>query len=253
MNQENHRSGSTGRWSRIGRNAAYLAGAAFLVGTVLFLLDAADLLGESPEYQVTAAGPIQDDANFWVAYFEHQHGILWDIIGRDLILPVGFLALIVAGLAIRHLVGKERPEGQLIVAFLVVGGTISIIADLVFLGDVEYWRLTGLTADPPGIAMSIGRASQAIDFLTRWLEAAGFAILAVGLLYLGLLWRRRPELPRSVEVLAYIEALLLVGIAIAGAGKSDTSYQVLSLLTGVIIAPVLTVVLGMHLGRLARR
>lgn len=138
-------------------------------------------------------------------------------------------------------------------AFLVVGGTISIIADLVFLGDVEYWRLTGLTADPPGIAMSIGRASQAIDFLTRWLEAAGFAILAVGLLYLGLLWRRRPELPRSVEVLAYIEALLLVGIAIAGAGKSDTSYQVLSLLTGVIIAPVLTVVLGMHLGRLARR
>lgn len=100
MNQENHRSGSTGRWSRIGRNAAYLAGAAFLVGTVLFLLDAADLLGESPEYQVTAAGPIQDDANFWVAYFEHQHGILWDIIGRDLILPVGFLALIVAGLAI---------------------------------------------------------------------------------------------------------------------------------------------------------
>ncbi len=65
------------RWDRVGRNAAYMAGASFLIGTVLFLLDAADLLGKGPEYHATAAGQLQDEANFWAAYFNHQHRILW--------------------------------------------------------------------------------------------------------------------------------------------------------------------------------
>jgi hypothetical protein len=240
-------------WNRIGRNAGYVAGMAFLVGTVLYLLDALELLGKGPEYHATAAGPLQDEANFWVAAFAHQHDIVWDIVARDLIFPLGFLALIVLGLAIRHVVGSERPEDQLMMAFLVVGGVISAIADLIFLGNVEYWRTTGWTAHPPEVMVAIGRAAQAIDSLTRWPEAAGFAILAVGVLYLGHLCRNRSELPAAVGLIAYLEALLLVGIAIAGAARWDTPYDVLSLLTGALIGPVLGIWLGRHFGLMAQR
>jgi hydrogenase/urease accessory protein HupE len=240
------------RWNRVGRNAAYVAGASFFVGTVLFLLDAADLLGKGPAYHATSAGPLQDEANFWVAAFEHQHGILWDIIARDLILPLGFVALIVLGLAVRHLVGSERPEGQLMVAFLVVGGVLSAIADLTFLADVEYWRFTGLKAHPPEIAVSIGRATQAIDTLTRWPEIAGFAVVAMGVLYLGVLCRTRPELPAAVGIVAFVEAALLVGVALAEAFHNDSMNQLFSLVTGVLIAPVLAFWLGRHFARLNR-
>ncbi len=75
----------------------------------------------------------------------------------------------------------------------------------------------------------------------------------MGLLYLGLLCRTQPELPTPIGVLAYAEALLLVGIAIAEATRSDTANQVLSLLTGVLVAPALAVWLGLHFGRLAKR
>jgi hypothetical protein len=238
-------------WNRIGRNAGYVAGVAFLVGTVLYLLDALELLGKGPEYHATAAGPLQDEANFWVAAFAHQHDIVWDIVARDLIFPLGFVALIILGLAIRHVVGSERPEGQLMVAFLVVGGVISAIADLIFLGNVEYWRTTGWTAHPPEVMVAIGRSTQAIDSLTRWPAAAGFAILAAGILYFGHLCRTRPELPAAVGILAYLEALLLMGIAIAGAARWDTPYYVLSLLTGVLVGPVLGIWLGRHFGQLA--
>ena len=186
-----------------------------------------------------------------MAAFAHQHDIVWDIVARDLIFPIGFLALIVLGLAVRHLVGSQRPEGHLMVIFLVVGGVISAIADLIFLGDVEYWRTTGWTAHPPEVMVAIGRASQAIDFLTRWTEAAGFAIVAAGVLYLAHLCRNRPELPAAVGALAYVEAVLLVGIAIAGAARWDTPYDVLSLLTGVLVGPILGIWLGLHFGRLA--
>jgi hypothetical protein len=237
-------------WSRVGRNAGYVAGAAFFAGTILFLIDQLDVLGKGPVYHATAAGPTQDEANFWVAVFAHQHGIVWDIVARDLIFPLGFVALIVLGLAIRGLVGSERPDAQLMVAFLAVGGVISAIADLTFLGDVEYWRQTGWSAHPPEIMVAVGRSTEAIDSLTRWPEVAGFTILAAGVFYVGLLCRTRPELPRSAGVLAYLEAFLLVGVALAGAFRTDTPYQVLSLLTGVLVGPIVAVWLGWHLGRI---
>jgi hypothetical protein len=54
-------------WSRPGRAAGYIAGFALLAGTVLFLLDAAGLLGAGPVYRRTGAGPLADQATFWAA------------------------------------------------------------------------------------------------------------------------------------------------------------------------------------------
>ena len=42
----------------MGRAAGYIAGSALLAGTVLFLLDAAGLLGAGPVYRPTGAGPL---------------------------------------------------------------------------------------------------------------------------------------------------------------------------------------------------
>jgi hypothetical protein len=176
-----------------------------------------------------------------------------DIVGRDLILPLGFVGLIVVGLAIRHLVGSDRPEGQLMVAFLVVGGVLSSVGDLLFLSDVTYWRSGGWSGHPPEIMESIGRAASAIETLNVWPEVAGFPILAAGLLYVGRLCRTRPELPTQLGIVAYVEAALLLVIAIAEAVGNDTANQVLSLITGVLVAPVLGVWLGRHFGRLAKR
>jgi hypothetical protein len=41
------------------------------------------VLGADPSFHKTAARPLQDEANFWVAFFAHKHHILWDIIARD--------------------------------------------------------------------------------------------------------------------------------------------------------------------------
>jgi len=100
-----------------------------LAGTVLFLLDAAGLLGAGPAYHRTAAGPLADQATFYAAWFAHQHRIVWDIMARDTILPVAYLALIVVALAVRHRAGPHHPEGQLLVTSFVVGGILSILAD----------------------------------------------------------------------------------------------------------------------------
>jgi hypothetical protein len=240
------------RWARIGRNAGYIAGVGFVVGAVLYLLDALDVLADSPDFRVTDAGLLQDEANFWVAFFAHQKEIVWDIIARDTVLPVAFIGLIVLGLAVRHLAGSDRPDGQLMVTFLVVGGIFAIVADLTYLGAAEFWRVSGWRANPPEIMVTVGRVTQGIDFLTRWPEAAGYAILAPGVLYLARLCRTTPTFPRWVAIVAAVTAPLLLVIAIASVARWQTTYEIMSLVLGVVLAPILTVGLGRHLGTLAR-
>ena len=88
-------------WGRLGSVAGYVAGACLLGQTALFLADATDLLGDSPEFQETSAGRLQDVANYYAAYFNRQHDIVWSIIVRDVLGPVAYLALMVAALATR--------------------------------------------------------------------------------------------------------------------------------------------------------
>lgn len=63
---------------------------------------------------------------------------MWDIIARDTTLPVAYLALIVAALAIRNRTGHRHPDGQFLVTSFLVGGILSILADLTFLAAAEY-------------------------------------------------------------------------------------------------------------------
>jgi hypothetical protein len=234
-------------WPGVGRTAGYVSAGALLVGTILYLLDATNALGAN-DYRPAGVSQVQDEAGYWVAQFAHQHHVLWDIIARDTLFPLAFVALIVVSLAVRAVVDAERPAAQLMVAFFLVGGTISILNDLIFLGATDYWRVTGWSQLAPSSMVSAGRSEQAIESLTRWPEAAGFVVLAAALVCLGRLCRSEAALPERLALVAYGEAALLVGIALAGIMQTGTPYDVFSLVTGALVGPVLAFWLGRHLG-----
>ncbi len=237
----------SGGWAGVGRFAGYLSAGALLVGTILFLLDATDALG-AMNYHPAGRSALLDERAYWVAHFAHQRHILWDIITRDTLLPIAYLALMVLALAVRRIVNADRPAAHLMVVFFVVGGTIAIVNDLIFLGATEYWRVTGWSHVDPTRMIAVGRASEAIESLTRWPEAAGFAILAGALVCLGKLCRSESGLPARLGLIAYTEAALLVGIALAGVTQVDTAFKVFGVATGVIVGPLVAYWLGRHLG-----
>jgi hypothetical protein len=234
-------------WPGVGRVAGYVSAGALLVGTIFYLLDATDALGTN-SYTPTGSSQLQNEAGYWVAQFAHQRHILWDIVTRDTLFPLAFMALIVLSLAVRAVVEMARPATQLMVAFFLVGGTISILNDLIFLGASDYWRVTGWSHLAPTNMVAAGRSEQAIESLTRWPEAAGFVVLAGALVCLGKLCRSEAALPVRLAVVAYVEAALLVGIALAGVMQADTTYDVFSLATGALVGPLLAFWLGHHLG-----
>jgi len=239
-------------WRSVARVSGFTAAFALVVATVLYLLDATSAIGSDPSYHATDAGPLEDEANFWVAFFAHRHHVLWDVIGRDTLFPVAFVALAVLMVAVRHFVGADDPRAQLVTVFFLFGGVLSAIADLIYLGNVEWWRITGWSAQPAERMVAIGRSTETIGRLTTWLEAAGFVLLAAGLVALGRLCRTQARLPVRLALLAELEALLLLGVAVAGVTHVDTPYDILALVTGVLVGPAVAVWLAVCLGERRR-
>jgi hypothetical protein len=134
------------------------------------------------------------------------------------------------------------------VAFFFVGGILAALNDLIFLGATDYWRLTGWSQVPTVGMVATGRSVQAIEALTRWPEAAGLLVLAAALVCLGNLCRSEVTLPTGLAPVAYMEAALLVGVALAEIMEAGTPNDVLSLITGAIVGPLVAFWLGWHLG-----
>ena len=238
-------------WKRVGRVAAYAAAIGFLILTVLYLLDVFDVLDPSPEYAATSAGQLQDEAHFWAQMFEHQHAILWDVVARDIAGPVAFVALIVVGVALRRRAPGAGPQRQLMVTLLSAGGVMSAIASLLYLGNVEFWRLPwgGIPSGGETSIVAVGRATTAIDNVTVWLEAFGFVLVALGLWCLGATVRGSSDMPKRLGSLAYLTSAALLALAIVSAMDADTARSVMSLITGAILAPTLCIWMGSALGR----
>ena len=236
-------------WRPVGRAAGYIAGGAFLVGTVLYLLDATNALGVTNYQPTPGSTPVQNQAHFWAADFAQQHRILWDIIGRDTLFPLAFVALVVLSLAVRAFIPTGRPAGQLMVLFFLVGGMFAAVSDLLYLGATDYWRLTGWSDVPPVSMVAAGRSVEGISALTRWTEVAGFVVLAAGLVCLGNLCRSEATLPALLAPLVYVEAALAVGTALAETMEAGTPQDVFSLLTGALVGPLVAIWLGHQLGR----
>jgi hypothetical protein len=234
-------------WNWIGRVAGHMAGTALLAGTVLFLLDAAGFLGSGSAYLRTGAVPLAAQPRwFFAAYFAHQQHIMWDIIARDTILPIAYLAFIIAAVAVRNRTGPANPAGQLVVTLFIVGGILSILADLTFLAAAEYFGQAGWQA---ASTVAAGRTLEDIQLLTHWPETFGFAILAGGLVALARLCGKHRIFPAALGVLAYLEAVLLLGIAVTGVIPYAVGYNVLSLAAGAVVGPALGIWLGTCLDR----
>jgi hypothetical protein len=238
-------------WSRIARIAAYVASIGFFVVTVLYLLDVYDVLDPSPQYLATSAGQLTDEANFWARVFEHQHRIVWDVIVRDVAGPMALVALIVLGMALRRRIDGDRPERQLMVPFLIVGGVIAAMSSLLYLGNAEFWRLPWGPMQEGGetSVIAVGRATTAINNLTTWTEAFGYLVLTLGIVCIGSVVRRQPGMPKALGSLAYVAAAALLGLSIATAADTDTPRSILALSVGAVLAPWMCLWLGRDLGR----
>jgi hypothetical protein len=154
--------------------------------------------------------------------------------------------LIVLVLAIANLVGWRGASVQLMVLFGSLGAVLMAISSLTFLAEIHYWPATGWNTDPAANMVAVGRVSEAIDALTLYPEVAGLAALAVGLFYL------RDELPSRLSFLVYAESLALIGAVVAEIAQLNAAYNVLALVTGVFLAPVIAIWLGSNFARLDR-
>jgi hypothetical protein len=241
--------GRSWRWARISKLAGMVAAFGVFGQTMLFLADASGLLGEGPTYTETSAGQARDLADYYVAYFEHQHAILWDIAVRDTLGPIAFLALMVLAVALMNVVGARRPEAQLLVLFVVVGGLLVAVTDLIYLALTSYWRHSGWEAMPTENMIALGRSAEAIHEVTTFPQYGGLVVLALGLGCAGRLCRVDSALSSRLGVLAYAEAVALVGVALTAILRLDTAYNVLALASGGLLGPALAIWLGREVAR----
>jgi hypothetical protein len=241
--------GSDGTWPRVARLAGTVAGACFFGQTLLFLADETSLLADTPEYTETAAGRAHDLATYYLEYFEYQHTILWDIALRDTLGPIGYLALMVLGLAVLNVVGHRRAEAQLLALFFAVGGLLAALTDLIYLSTTTYWRNDGWEATPTENMIAVGRAVEAINTVTTYPQYGGLVVLALGLVCVGRLCRHDAALSSWLGNLAYVEALALAGFVVGSVAENNTATNLLALVTGALLAPVVTVWLGRDVAR----
>jgi hypothetical protein len=136
-----------------------------------------------------------------------------------------------------------------LVLFFVVGGLLTAIPDLMYLTLTSYWRHSGWEATPTENMIALGRSVEAIHELTTYTQYAGFVVLALGLGCVGRLCRLDVALSSRLGILAYAEAVALVGIAVASILRNDTAYNVLALATGALLGPTVAIWLGRDVAR----
>ena len=232
-------------WGRLARWSGAVAGSTLFAGAVLLLLDNLNILAPSPVFHPSSAGPEADVANWYAAFFARQHHIVWDIAIRESLGPVTMVALVVLVLtAVRYLDRWTRPEVVLMVVVTTAGALLAMLSNLVYLGEVGYWRHGGWSADPSLPMFVDGRVSQGAMFVATYLEAAGDVLLAVGIVLLGRMCRRSDRVPGWLPAVAYLEAAAILVYVVGNLVPSDTLLNVGGLAAGILLGPALLIGLG---------
>ncbi len=229
--------------------AGWVAGVGLVLQTGLFLLDAANVLADQPEFRRTGAGAEVDRAQYYADYFDRQHSILWDIVVRDTVGPVAFLALAIWALAVVFRLHPVGPLGPLAIVFFTFGALLHIVSDLIYLSLERIWRFDGFSADPPGPLNSFGAAVDAVDLSTTYLEAFSYLVLAAGVWCLARLVLRDGRIPRWLGVAAGIEAGALVLLGFGIALQQDLLFQLGGAFAGMVLGPVVAIGLSHALRR----
>ncbi len=239
-------------WGRTARAWGIFAGIAFATATAVFLVEATGLLGSSPDYTPTAAGQLADEAKFFAASFAHQQQVVWDYLLRDGLFFFAYLALIALAIGLREVAGHRRVAPQLAAAFFVVAAIFGCMNAFMTFVQVDYWRSSGWEQVPPAIMVAVGRDVDLMDGLSRWAGLASYAALAIALYYLGRACRSGGVLPGWLGVVAYAGAAILVAmIVVSQVDGADALSNLLSLAIGMVVAPIVTIGLGVHIARAA--
>jgi hypothetical protein len=235
-------------WATAARGWGLFSGVAFAVATLLYLVETTGLIGSAPTYTATAAGQLQDEATFWAAFFAYRHDTLWDYVLRDGLFFFAFLGFIPLAMAANVATGGRRAAVQIAGAFIAVGAIFGALNAVTFFVDVSWWRGTGWDQVPPALMAAIGRGTELMDDLSAWCGIASNAALAVGLAYLGVACLTEPALSKRIGWAALATALLeVLTIAAGQIGGLDVVENALGLVTGVVLAPIIAIGLGIRL------
>jgi hypothetical protein len=230
-------------WGRVALLAGWISAGGLLLQTALFFVDASGLLPFSQAYRETGAGRGVDLGAYYVAWFERQHRIVWDIAVRDIVGPTAAIALMVLALALVRLRGQARPGMQVWALVFAVGALLKLLSDVVYLSELGVWLDSHFTAEFPADIVAVGRTAEAVDALSSYLEAVAYLILAVALAGLaGALSRRLAMLART---LAGVLGVVIIGWL----GGWWPVYAVAALLGGIVLAPWLLLATGRWLAR----
>lgn len=233
-------------WRRLGRLAGFFAGAAFLVQSALFLLDATGALAPHTTYRTSGRGLEQDLIDYYVSHSERMHSIWWDVAVRDLVGPLGYLALMVVVHAVVHVAGTNEPRQELGRLFVVLGAAAAALSDLMYLGHVAWWRQGPLLATPDIIAHA--RAFEVVDIVGERIQWAGLLVLALGFVCLAGALGGDSVGPRWLTLLAYLQAGALVAFVATNAAGADVASFISALAAGIVFGPLLAVLVGRGLG-----
>lgn len=236
------------RWGVIGRRAGYLAGGSFLAQSVLWLLDSTGALAPEVRFHDTPAGVQEDLATYYVALNERQHNLLWDIVARDVIGPMGYVAVMVLVLALAHQVGRGNLRIELLLLLVIVGGASAAASDVVYLSQAQAWR--GAFQPTPDI-VGFGRAQELLGYVVDYLQYAGFVLLAVAFGCLASWLLARHGTYRWLGGLAVAESICLVTFVVTSVWPHDNVHLVAAAGAGIIVGPPLLMLLGRSAPRLA--
>jgi len=239
-------------WGRTARAWGIFAGIAFAIATAAFFVEATGLLASSPAYVPTSAGQVADEAKFHVASFAYQQRVLWDFVLRDGLYFFAFLALIPLGIGLREVAGRRGVAPQLAAAFLGIAAVFGCMNAFQTFVMVDYWRNSGWEQVPATIMVAVGRDLDLMNGLTRWAGIASYAALALALYYVGRTCRASVAMPGWLGAVAYAGAAILVAMVVVSLfPDTDTAFNLLSLAIGIVVAPLVTIGLGVHIARAA--
>ena len=236
-------------WSRVALISGWVAGVGLAAQTGLFLLDSAQVLAADPELHRTGAGAEADRAHYYADFFNRQHSVLWDIVIRDTVGPIAFLALALWALAVVFRLRPGGPIGPMTVFFFTIGSVLHIVQDLIYLSLERFWRFDGWSGDPPGPMNAFGAAVDAVDLSTTYLEASSYLVLAAGTWCLARLMLPDDRIPRWLGVAAGTEAASLVILCLGIVLQQDLLFQIGGGLAGLVLGPLVAIGVGHALTR----
>jgi hypothetical protein len=203
-------------WRVWGRWLAAVAGSSFALAALLLLVDALHLTAPEPSFPPGAALPDRI-----LAILQNQSQRFPVVFIAALVAIAAFTTLAALGPVLRRALGAtQEPRGSVLVGAFALGGAIGVIGQLVFIGgqavasDATYCECA--FRDPQLIAR--GGVLDLVSSINAWTTWGTVGFFALGLFAVATHPRTRSAAPSRWIVLTWILAVMMVVVAVVGAG-----------------------------------